>query len=178
MMFNGFPTLITDRLILRQATKEDREVIYFLRSDPAVNSYIQRERAKSIADADAFLERVEKALNENKSIYWCITLKESQQMVGSVCLWNFSEDRQTAETGYDLLPQHQGKGIMAEALAAVLEYGFSKLKFKTIEAYTDFSNERSIALLRKANFNLLDGKKDADNGRNLIFELRNQVQYF
>ncbi len=82
----------------------------------------------------------------DKSISWGITTKESNILIGSICLWNFSEDKKTAEVGYDLDPEFQGKGIMSEALKAVLNFGFKRRGFDTIEAHTDYRNNPSEKL--------------------------------
>ena len=90
-------------------------------------------------------------------------------MIGSICLWNFSKDGKIAETGYDLVPEYQGQGIMSEVLQGVLNLGFSQLELHTIEAYTHRKNLASIKMLKSNNFELIPGKIDAANANNLIF---------
>ena len=69
-------------------------------------------------------------------------------MIGSICLWNFSEDRKVAEIGYDLDPKYQRKGIMTESINAVLNFGFRKLSLEKIEAFTQKQNkERNFIVL-------------------------------
>ena len=36
------------------------------------------------------------------------------EMIGSICLWNFTDNQKSAEIGYDLSPKYQRKGIMNE----------------------------------------------------------------
>ncbi|WP_239001346.1 GNAT family N-acetyltransferase [Elizabethkingia anophelis] len=86
-----------------------------------------------------------------------------------------SADRKTAEVGYDLKPLYHGKGIMSEALVAVIEFGFSTLGLDKIEAFTSRYNEASKSLLLKHNFILNPERTDEDNLDNLIFELRNPI---
>ena len=73
--------------------------------------------------------------------------------------------------GYDLDPEYQGKGIMGEALKAVLDYGFNQRGFETFEAYTDYRNIPSKKLLKLHGFIPREDKKDADNQDNRIYYL-------
>ena len=50
------------------------------------------------------------------------------------------------------MPEHQGKGIMREAVQAVLQFGFNTLQLKCIEAVSRTGNLRSIKLLEKFGF--------------------------
>ncbi len=171
MKFTPFPKIITEKLLLRQAKSTDCSEILFLRSDAEVGKYIKRVKPKTIADAIIFLDKITKGIEDGKNIYWCITLKNNPKMIGSICLWNFSADLTKAEVGYDLHPAYQNKGIMSEAMKVVLNFGFEKLKFHQIEAYTHFQNEASKSLLLKNNFTLVEGKKDEGNANNIIFKV-------
>jgi len=85
---------------------------------------------------------------------------------------NFSEDRKTAEVGYELLPNYHRKGIMSEALKAVLNFGFNELYLNEILAFTNKFNENSKSLLLKNNFTLEEGRVDEGFPDNLVFSLK------
>ena len=57
-----------------------------------------------------------------------------------------------AETGYELHRAYWGQGIMAEAMSAVLTYGFTELGLHRIEADVAPENMRSKSLLLKLGF--------------------------
>lgn len=121
--------------------------------------------------AIAHIQLLNDNLKTDKAISWGITTKESNDLIGSICLWNFSEDKKTAEVGYDLDPEFQGKGIMSEALKAVLDFGFNQRGFETIEAYTDYRNISSKKLLKLHGFIPSEDKKDVDNQDNRVYYL-------
>ncbi|WP_407557462.1 GNAT family N-acetyltransferase [Winogradskyella sp. 4-2091] len=110
-------------------------------------------------------------LEHSISIVWGITLKDKSELIGTICLWNFSVDKKVAEVGYDLNPKFHNKGIMTEALNLVLDFGFNQLKLQKIEAFTDTKNENSKRLLTKNGFILNPSRKDVDNESNLIYEI-------
>ncbi len=175
MNFHPFPELTSERLTLRRIEESDWQMILFLRSDAEVTQFIERpedRRTKNQADAVQFIRERHEDLQQNHAIVWGITLNGRADIIGTICLWNFSKDATLAEIGYDLHPQFQGKGIMSEALQAVIEYGFEELELSIIEAYTHFQNHRSIHLLEKHGFRLLPEKRDVGNVANRVFELR------
>jgi len=171
MNFILFPKLTTDRLILRKATKADGNEILFLRSDQSVNKYINRPPTKNLKEAEDFMEKIENGIQKGQNINWNITLKNDPKMIGTICLWNFSEDQKIGEVGYDLHPQFHGKGIMSEALKCVVNFGFQKLNLEKIEAYTHRENESSKRLLENNNFTLVSEKNDNNNEFNIVFEI-------
>jgi len=172
--FIPFPRLVTERLTLRQTTKDDREEILFLRSDKEVNKYIKRPTPRNIKDAEEFVNKITKGIENGKNIYWSISMKGTTKMIGSICLWNFSLDRTVAEVGFDLSPEFHNQGIMSEALNCVLNFGFNNLELDEIEAFTHYGNESSKKLLMKNNFSLIENRKDKDDADNIIFGIKNQ----
>ncbi|KIO75426.1 hypothetical protein TH53_20870 [Pedobacter lusitanus] len=152
--FSEFPELSTPRLRLRKLEQTDAAAVHELRSDPAVNAFLDRAVSTGIPDALAHIAKIENLIQNNASIYWVITLKNDQAFAGTICLWNFDIPGQTVEIGYELLPQYQGKGIMAEAIKCVINYAFETLKAKTITAFPAAGNISSVRLLENNGFRL------------------------
>lgn len=176
MKFKPFPEIKTERLFLRKIETSDCDVILFLRSDETVTKFIERpenRKTKNISDAIKFIKELNEYLETNKSITWGITLKNDAKIIGTICLWNFSQNNKTAEVGYDLDPKFQRKGIMNETLKMIIDFGFKELKLDKIEAFTHNENENSKKLLEKNGFQFIENRKDLDNKSNIIFELKN-----
>jgi ribosomal-protein-alanine N-acetyltransferase len=166
-----FPKLKTERLLLRQLTESDDQVILFLRSDQTVNAHVTRTKTNTIEEAISFINKINKGIDEQNWLLWGITIKNNPKLIGTICLWNFSEDRKTAEVGYDLHPEFYKQGIMNEALKNILNYGFEVLKLDTIEAFTHRDNEASKKLLIRNNFYHIEHRKDSNNEDNIIFSI-------
>ena len=151
--FSPFPELRTERLLLRRLTTNDAEDMFFLRSSEVVLRYIGREPAKSIADAEDFINKINKGVDENESILWGITLlSDETKIIGTICLWNLQKEHYRGEIGYLLHPGHWRKGIMKEAINAVVNYGFTVLKLHSIEALLKPDNIASSSVLEKTGF--------------------------
>lgn len=155
-MFNkiltGFPILTTERLTLRQPSESDVQEILSLRSDVSVNKYLGRSLTETTDEALAFIQKVNQGFKNNKGLYWGITISDNKKLVGTICLFNFSDDLKTCEIGYELLPDYQQQGIMNEALKKILDFTFQTLEIQTIEAFTHKDNLSSTQLLEKFNF--------------------------
>ncbi len=95
--FSPFPELKTERLMLRQLTEDDTQDIFFLRTDEGVNRYIERPKPGDIIGARDFILKTNNGIKQNEMIDWAITLKDAQKLIGTICLWNFSEDKTRAE---------------------------------------------------------------------------------
>lgn len=176
MKFQPFPEIRTKRLLLRKIEASDCDAIFFLRSDKTVNQYIKRsesDQTKNKADAIKFIKKINDGIENNKFISWGISIKSNQKIIGTICLWNFSDDNKTAEVGYDLNPEFHKKGLMNEALKSIIHFGFYELDLDKIEAFTHIENKNSKRLLIKNGFDLNDKRTDEDNLSNIIFEIKN-----
>jgi len=150
--FTPFPILKIKRLTLRQLEKNDEQEIFTLRSDREINKYLDRPLSNSIDDARNFINKITENINKNEAIYWAITLNGKNKLVGTICLFSFSDENSTCEIGYELLPNFHGQGIMKEAIERVLDYAFNTIKVRKIEAFFHRENQRSIKLLEKFSF--------------------------
>jgi ribosomal-protein-alanine N-acetyltransferase len=147
-------------------------MISYLRSDKEVNEFVKRPSAESKEKALEFISKTNSGIDDKNFYYWTITEKDKGEMIGSICLWNFSKDNKIAEIGYDLSPKFQGKGIMNESLKSVLEFGFKNLNLDFIEAYTHRKNGSSKKLLERNGFVLVENKKDEHNLDNIVYEIK------
>lgn len=150
--FTPFPELATTRLRLAQMLLSDAPALFTMRSDKEVMKYIDRPLAKTVADAEALIKVVTALLDKNDGITWGIFLKEENTLMGTIGFWRIQKEHYRAEIGYLLHPSLQGKGIMQEAMTAVLKYGFDSMHLHSVEAVVNPSNNPSIKLLQKNGF--------------------------
>lgn len=176
MNFYPIPNLSSERISLSGISERDVDTIFFLRTDANVTKYIQRpanRQTKTSADALKFIGELKQYAINNVSLAWGIKIPENDTIIGTICLWNFSEEQRTAEVGYDLKPEFQGKGYMSEALKLVINFAFDTLKLEKIEAFTNRDNLASVTLLEAHKFICAKHRVDENNKANLIFELSN-----
>jgi len=151
--FTPFPDITTERLLLRRMTQEDTDEIFFLRSNEEVMNYIDRPRAVTIQDAKDFLGIIDKSLEGNDGITWGITLKDKPaKLIGTIGYWRLKKEHYRAEIGYMLNPVFWKKGIMKEAILAVLDFGFTTMLLHSIEANINSGNVASANILEATGF--------------------------
>ena len=151
--FSTFPEIKTGRLLLRKMTIDDADEILNLRSSEVVMKYIDRERAKSIKDAEVFIDRISASIESNIGIMWGITIKENPtKLIGNIGYWRLIKENYRAEVGYMLSPFFWNKGIMKEALLEVIDFGFNNMNLHSIEANINPCNAASAALLESTGF--------------------------
>ena len=170
--FLDLPELTTERLIIRYVSLDDYKAIFNLRSNIEINRYIDRHIPTNFSEAKDFIIMISEKIKENKNLYWVITLKQTQEIIGTIGYQKFSDDFQYAEVGYELHPSFHKKGYMTETLQKVINFGFDDLKLKTIEAFTHKNNESSKALLKKNNFIFQPDRIDEGFENNSIFQLK------
>lgn len=152
--FTPFPVLQTESLVLRKLTAVDAPEIFLLRSDKRVNTFLDRPILADIEGAHQFITKIENFIAAKESLYWAITLKDNDTLIGTICIWNIEKQKAQAEIGYELLPDFQGKGFMNEAIGKVIEFAFEEMKLSVITALTKTENKSSVNVLLKNNFQL------------------------
>jgi len=165
-----FPTLITERLTLRQLSQRDAEGIFQLRSDAQINKYLDRKPCQTVEDALHFINTINNSIQSKESYYWAISKTEKDQLIGTICLFDFSSDKKKCEIGYELWTAYQGEGIMLEAAKKVIEYATQTLGVKTLDAVTHKENQSSTKLLQKIHFKKLENAME-ENQNLILFRL-------
>ncbi|TMM28619.1 GNAT family N-acetyltransferase [Polaribacter aestuariivivens] len=167
--FKTFPTLKTERLLIRQASFNDIKVVFDLRSCEETNKFVATKKVQNFDEAKDFIVICDKLYKEENRIFWLIQYKN--KVIGSIVLHRISLKDNYAEIGYKLKPVFHQKGFMSEALKEVLKFAFQKMNLKIIEAFTHKNNIASIALLEKYNFIFQPERTDLGFEHNQIFKL-------
>jgi len=147
------PLLETERLRLRPMTETDLGFTYRLFSDPETNRYSSYDGLATPEDAVRMYKGYLRPGFEDH-FRVALELRETGEAVGTMGLYKYSERDRRAELGYDLLRSHWGRGIMSEAVGALLGYGFGELGLDRVEATVDPLNLRSVRLLERLGFTL------------------------
>ena len=150
--FSLFPVLKTDRLILRSLEKRDVPNMFSYFSKDEVTKYYDLESFTSENQANELIERFITRYEKKKQIRWAITLEEYDELIGTCGFHAIEPEHWKAEIGYELHPSFWGKGIMTEAVAAVIQYAFNEMELNRIEAFYDPRNKSSARVLEKCGF--------------------------
>ncbi len=145
------PLLETDRLILRPIDLKDVDGIFAYAKNPEVSRYTLWEPHQSVADSLKYIQEYvfdyyAKGVPEPLGI----AFKENpERIVGTVgCFW-VSKSARSMELAYALAEEHWGKGLVAEASLAVMNYCFKEFSLKRIQARCKAENKPSARVMEK-----------------------------
>jgi ribosomal-protein-alanine N-acetyltransferase len=145
----NLPTLETDRLILRRMTPSDAEAVFAYASDPEVTRYVVWDTHRSIQDSRAFLELAVQKYKSGGEPDWGIVYKGDHHFVGTCGFVGWDVDHARAEIGYVLSRKYWGRGLMPEALRAMIAFGFERMGLNRIEARCIAENTTSARVMEK-----------------------------
>jgi len=153
--FGTVPILETERLLLRRIRADDLSAWLDIWNHPDVRRYlIDFETAPDEAEVGSIIEWADEIFERKTGIRWAVTLKPDDRMIGSCGFHLYNPVHRWLEIGYELHHRHWRKGLMSEALSAVMRFCFHRLKVHRIEANVTAGNAASAGLLRHLGFTL------------------------
>ena len=152
--FSHLPSLTTPRLILRPLRMSDAQDLYAYARDPLVSRHVLWSAHQSLRDSRQFLRAAIRQYRRGLPGSFAITLRDSGRMIGTIGFMWVNVDHKSAEVGYSLSRDYWNRGIMTEALKAVLAFGFDQLDFHRIEAQHEIDNPASGRVMAHAGMQL------------------------
>jgi len=147
----GTQQIETHRLLLRRFTMEDvADAHHGWFSDPDVAMYMRWDAHMDISQTEEFIAHWVANYEELNFYRWVITLKAADRAIGSIGFHIPDDYDAVADVSYALSKAHWGKGIVSEALAAVLRYALLDVGLNRVEAFHAVSNPASGKVMRKA----------------------------
>jgi RimJ/RimL family protein N-acetyltransferase len=144
--------LETERLTLRPLQESDIPALFRIFSNPEVMRYWSTPPWPSDDEARKLVERDQKAMLAGDFLRLGMVLKANNELIGKCTLFSFVEQSKRCEIGYGMAHEHWGKGLMHEALCALVEYGINTLHLHRIEADIDPRNLGSARSLERLGF--------------------------
>ena len=147
--FVYMPELNTPRLRLRRLTMRDAADIYRYSKDVEVARHVLWSAHQSIGESRSYLRYMLRRYRNHEPASWGIEYLETGQVIGTIGFMWIQTDNSAAEVGYSLSRDYWDRGIMTEALKAVIGHGFGSMNLNRIEAQHETTNPASGAVMRK-----------------------------
>ncbi|GAB4132346.1 MAG: GNAT family N-acetyltransferase [Bacteroidia bacterium] len=147
-----FPVLKTERLILRSIGAEDRTGVYRLYSDQRVMQYRGEKTLTKNEECDELLFHWKKIFAQSAGIRWAIEWKQGNIFIGTAGIKKIEHVHHRGELGYELDPMWWNRGIMTEALSAIIKYAVNEINLHSLEANISPDNMPSRRVLEKLSF--------------------------
>ncbi|MGC5327402.1 GNAT family N-acetyltransferase [Brevibacillus sp. SYSU BS000544] len=150
-----FPTIETERLVLREISVDDASDLYAYYSDREVTKYLDWFGPESEEHAVKIINYWSEQFQEDTFMRFGITLKGENKIIGTIPInpvrgpfrW-----RLPVVLGYELSQDYWNQGIMTEALKAVITYTFETLGNHRMIAEVIPENTASLKVLEKLGF--------------------------
>ena len=147
----GTQTIETHRLILRRYTIEDAEDMYNnWAKDPEVTHFLTWPAHTSVEISHLVLNDWIPRYVDGGYFNWAIVWKESGHAIGNISVVKLNEAVEAGDIGYCLGRAYWGKGIMPEALRAVMDFLFGTVGLNRVAACHAPENPKSGRVMAKA----------------------------
>lgn len=166
----------TQRLILRPWADDDLDDFYEYASVPGVGEMAGWKHHQSKEESETILEMF---IREKKT--FALVLKESGKAIGSLGIEQIDVDPERSEKlgreiGYVLNKDYWGRGLMTEAVMAVIDHCFRVLDYDYLTCCHFKWNDQSRRVIEKCGFRYFgDSKFETRYGT--VEESRNYVLY-
>ncbi|NBF10806.1 GNAT family N-acetyltransferase [Pseudomonas sp. Fl4BN1] len=150
---SDFPVIDTPRLILRELSQADVPVLFAIHRDAETMQWFGTEPLTEYAQAEQLLALFASWRTlANPGVRWGIESKAGQGLLGTCGLFKWNRQWRSCAIGFELARSAQGQGLMAEALQAIVRWGFEQMALNRIEAQVHPQNLASLRLLERAGF--------------------------
>ncbi|MEW5905625.1 MAG: GNAT family N-acetyltransferase [Elusimicrobiota bacterium] len=163
-LFGNPPEMETARLLLRRFRPEDAPDVFDYASDPEVARTVTWDPHRSIDASRGFIDYTLRSYAERRTIELAVVLKETGRVIGSCGFVKWSPGNGRAEIGYALSRKYWGRGLMTEAVAALMDYAFGSMKVHRLEANCIHDNAGSEKVMIK------NGMKYEGTMRDCVFQ--------
>lgn len=150
MEHKGTQRIETERLILRPFRAGDGEAMFRnWTHDPQTNRFLTWPMHESAEASEALARQWEEKYQDPSYYQWAIELRELGEPIGSISAVRQDEKIGEAEIGYCIGSPWWGRGLMPEALRAVVRFLFTEVGVNRISARHDVDNPKSGRVMEK-----------------------------
>lgn len=150
MNHKGTQIIETKRLILRKFKVSDAQQMFDnWANDSEVTKYLTWPSHGNIKVTKELLSDWVQNYQNNSYYNWCIEFKETAQAIGSIGAVKVLEYINSVSIGYCISKEYWSKGIMTEALGAIIKFFFDEVYVNRISATHDTNNPASGRVMAK-----------------------------
>lgn len=145
-------TIETSRLILKELTPETYDILFTTCSDEQIMSFFG---FTDTAELEVERGKWQGGMTTYRTSFkgFILTEKTTGKAIGRTGFHNWYAMHNRAELGYLMSDEgSKGKGLMKEAVKAVMNYGFTQMGLQRIEAFVGPNNQPSQAIVRSLGF--------------------------
>lgn len=153
LLFERYPYLESDELILKKIEHEDIDSFFELCSDDDLYEYKPGKAKKNKKSVDNMIDHYERDFNKQKIIFLGIYLKsESMKLIGLGEIFDFDKKASVVTFGYTINKNYWGNGYATRYTKMILEYLIKTIEVNRVQAFVMPENRRSHNVLKRCGF--------------------------
>lgn len=146
------PRFVTERLVLKEITEKDTDLIVAWRSNPEVYRFFLSPHPLSAGEhMEWFQDQYKKDVNR---FDWMAVTKGSKEAVGIFGIKRENGDSKEAEISYLLASKAQGKGYASEAVGCIMRFALERWHCDSCAAKIHVENYASVQFAKRLGFTI------------------------
>lgn len=162
MNTEGFHKLEDDVIRFKAVEMEDAKTIHEYASNPDVKKFIGWPLSITIEDTNELVSGMIKKEAAGTHLYATVIAKDTNQIVGTVIVFNFNREANHAEVGYVFHQDYWNKGYGTRSIALIDKFVFTELGLHKLNARVTDVNIGSKRILEKNGYIHEGLQKDQD----------------
>jgi ribosomal-protein-alanine N-acetyltransferase len=158
--------IVTGRLELAPLAEADLEAVHALWSSPGVRRHLFDDAVLPVATVAAMIGESVRLWHASKSGLWAIRRRGECELAGFTGFWTLPADPEP-QLLYGIREELWGRGLAAEAAAAMVAYGFDVLGLDLLVASADAANVASVRVMQKLGMRF--DRREEVGGLELVF---------
>ena len=143
------PTLESDRLLFRKISVLDADDMFSYSKREDVTRYLLWDPHPDALYTEQYIRYLQERYQVGDFYDFALVLRETGKMIGTVGFTSFDLPNRSAEIGYVISPDYQGRGYATEAVKRILAYGFEECALARISAVCMKGNIASLRVMEK-----------------------------
>lgn len=152
--------MTSENIKLRAVEPTDIDLIFEWENDSSIWHLSNTLIPFSRFDLEQYVLNASKDIYSTKQLRLMIDLKESNQTIGSIDLFDFEPMHHRAGIGILINNKERNKGYASEAIDLILEYSNKTLNLHQLYCNIEEINDISLSLFKKKQFKEIGIKKD------------------
>ncbi|NCB41833.1 MAG: N-acetyltransferase [Clostridia bacterium] len=146
----GPEKMVTQRLIIRPYVKKDAVAIFRnWASDPLFQVPLNEPVYNHLEEVEDLVQKYIHAFETTGKYRWALATKDTDECIGLISYFLIDDKNDFAEMEYGIAREYWGQGLTLEAVEAVVQFGFEKMKLHKVQITCKEYNKASRRVIEK-----------------------------
>lgn len=150
--FLQFPSLETERLLLREMTPDDVNALLKLFGNAQVVKFLEMNPIKTTDQAEEWMRWIGGVFSASGGLRWGIERKSDGEFIGSAGLHSWNREAHYAELGFDIAQQHWEANYPLEVARVIIDFSWQQMNLNRLEVNMVQGNVALMKIMEQLGF--------------------------